>query len=504
MSSCNTVATETQFQLLTSTSQQVSTTFSTSVTTSPPTTSTSLSTICLASAAPSSSAGCLSSTVSTFLVTNPGQISTVSVPVIVTVPVVFTTSAPTRTLFSTSCATSLPSSPITPGTTPTEPSSITSPSSISSGPSSSSTSSSRPLTSRSILDPTTFTTSSSTTLPNGSVVVTSVVVTSVLPPSPIVVTSQPAPSLNDANGGGKTSNKTAPIVGGVVGGVIALLAVIGGICLRRRSKRWKDLFDEELDEKEERRPRMVLDGEDVDPRPYHYGLVGHSETPSPPRSPLGSMDLGNSFPNSVAALNVPHSHSRSSSGGALSTGESTSGQAPSLTGHTSRPYNLSTASSAAASTRPLLERPVNRPPSSWSVGGEIVRQDVSTHSRNPAAALARPNSAGGALQSPPALPSATTDHVPLVPLAAQRSTEKNRLLASLPPGAAPPAPPSASIAGESTVSRPPIRPRSAKRPTTANSANAVVVHSDAGPASTTPRDDPPGSATNAPPAYSPT
>jgi len=301
-----------------------------------------------------------------------------------------------------------------------------------------------------------------------------------------------------------------------------LYADLGDNVPRRRSKRWNDIFDQEEEEKQERRPRMSLDGEDDVPRPYHYGLVGHSASPTPPNSPpMGPMSGAHSPSNSLSLLNAaPNHHSRSSSGvnlpspGSMSRSLSDLGYAPPTpnAGHV-RP-NLSTSSSAAASTRPLLERPVNhsRPPSSWSTGGQSAGPGTElTTGRLPSTPISpRPHSAGGNMQQT-AQAAATAAAANLAPSPhSSPMNEKRRLRASLPQGAAAPTPPSTVAAGpasppavqspRSETRAPVLSPRNPNRPKSAK-GGPVVVHVDGGPARP-PDDRPPGDG-NEPPAYSP-
>lgn len=52
-------------------------------------------------------------------------------------------------------------------------------------------------------------------------------------------------------------------------------ALINAHFSRRRSKRWDDIIEKEEDQ-DHHRPRMSLGGEDVQPRPYHVGLLACS------------------------------------------------------------------------------------------------------------------------------------------------------------------------------------------------------------------------------------
>lgn len=249
--------------------------------------------------------------------------------------------------------------------------------------------------------------------------------------------------------------------------------------------------------------------------PQKYGLVGHSGTPSPPGSPpLGAVNPGHSPSNSLSILNAPPLQSRSSSGVELSSARSMSrslsdlglANTPQQSGHI-RP-SLSAASSGAASTRPLLERPVNhlRMPSSWSVDGQrgVATGDLLVVGRTQAAPSSpRPRSAGGALQSA-TTPATSAEPVP--PPQSSPIIEKRKLLASLPPGAAAPTLPSPTVGDSSppvefplTESRPPpIKKRNPNRPSSTKNSDTAPVVVDQGPSGT------PAENWNDPPAYSPT
>ena len=292
---------------------------------------------------------------------------------------------------------------------------------------------------------------------------------------------------------------------------------------RRRSRRWNDIFDKE-EEKHAHRTRMSLDGDDdVQPRPYHYGLVGNSMSPSPPNSPpLGAVHNAHSPSNSLSLLNAPpNHHSRSSSGVALPSpgfmpySLSDLGNAPTTTptshsGHT-RP---NTSSSTAGSTGPLLERSVNhpRPPTSWSAGGQSIGPGIepaSTGRPHSPPLSPRPHSTTGNMQSTAglsAIPDGAIASMNPAPPHSSPVSEKRRLRA-LPTGAAAPTTPSAAaLASPSApVPRgntlpPPILPRNPNRPSSAKTG--VVVHVDGGPAGSGNVEQ--SRSGNEPPAYSPT
>ncbi|TDL24887.1 hypothetical protein BD410DRAFT_65872 [Rickenella mellea] len=273
MAACTPIPTETLFTTITTSS--VSTSFTSSLTTLPPTTQTNVVTSCAATA--TVGGACLSEVLSTSFSTISGVVSTAQVPVPTTV--LTTITQPTETRFST-CPSSTPSqTDSNPPTTPTPPP----------------TSQSSSLTTQS----TTFLSEASTTLPNGSVVQTSVVITTVLPPSYVTVPTMPGQTQQNTPG---KKTAVAPIVGGVAGGLIGLIGIAALVwfILRRRS-RWDDIFDRDYDDSmpvtavrksKSRRGRFDI-GEDsstAEPKPYHYGLVGQHASPpnSPPIQPVHS------------------------------------------------------------------------------------------------------------------------------------------------------------------------------------------------------------------------
>ncbi|KAF8499949.1 hypothetical protein JB92DRAFT_3124790 [Gautieria morchelliformis] len=490
MSSCVAVPTETQFQVVTTTSESLSTSFSTVVTTLPPTVETSI----LPCSGSSSNSAC---SASTLLVTHAAATSTNTVAVTMTVPVTLTTANPIRTLFSTSCSSN--STPTSINSAPTVQPSQSTPTSSSAPPPAASSTLSPSSASVSSLSSPALSSSAFTTLSDGSVVTAQIAVTTTSPGSSTSVVSSSSPSSNPSGtgGGSSSSSKTGPIVGGVVGGVVALLGIIGCIWFfwRRRSKRWDDLVEKEEYE-EQRRPRMTLTGEDAQPRPYHYGLVGHSGTPSPPGSPpLGAAELGHSPSNSLSRLNASHTRSRSTSGDAFSSISRSMSDLNSSQVGSIRPW---TASSAAAST-PLLERTVNHARSPSIPPADLIGV-------GPGALTPRPQSAGGSGQGGSGTTfGASTAAVPPLPISS--ADEKRRLRAALPQGAAPPTPQARAIESASPpvpsprgeTREPPMR-RDPKRPP--RNASTVTVHVDGGPAAEPDPRSPPGS--SEPPAYSPT
>lgn len=82
---------------------------------------------------------------------------------------------------------------------------------------------------QSTLPPSTVVEASSTTLADGSVVQTAITVITTLPPTAVYVpTSLAEPSLQNNVSQGSGTN-VAPIVGGVLGGFLGLIAVVGSL-----------------------------------------------------------------------------------------------------------------------------------------------------------------------------------------------------------------------------------------------------------------------------------
>ncbi|KAG6817771.1 hypothetical protein H0H87_003179 [Tephrocybe sp. NHM501043] len=164
-------------------------------------------------------------------------------------------------------------------------------------------------------------TQSTTTQPNGSVVIQTIIVT----PSPSNTIA-----ADDHDG---SSPDFAPIVGGTVGGFFGLIAIVALIWfILRRRRRWDDIFEREENEiiaagARGRPARFSLDV-DPEPKPYQYGLIGKVMAPSasPPNSPSmrPSAGTGNIHHarhssltplNPVTASNATLSSSRPSTGG---------------------------------------------------------------------------------------------------------------------------------------------------------------------------------------------
>ncbi|KAJ7588724.1 hypothetical protein C8J56DRAFT_1077940 [Mycena floridula] len=98
-------------------------------------------------------------------------------------------------------------------------------------------------------------------------------------------------SLNSDDHSASSSAKLGPIIGGVAEGILGLAAIVLVLILvlRKRRKRWDDIFEKEGDIQlpSTGRKRFSLSADE--PKPYQYGLVGQpSSTPShtyPPTSP---------------------------------------------------------------------------------------------------------------------------------------------------------------------------------------------------------------------------
>ncbi|KAJ6501979.1 hypothetical protein C8R45DRAFT_1209632 [Mycena sanguinolenta] len=273
-SACISSATATSTTVLTI--DVLTTTFSTSVSTiDPPTTTIITSEECLLGSI--SDLPCLS-TPTVFTSTIPGNFTTVSVPITDTVA---STQTQVVTLFGSSCpvSTSVASS-----------SSTVSSSSQTSRSSSLSASISTP-------PPITYESSVPITLGDGRVSVIKETFTS-QPPATTVYnpfsTSGLVAQTNDVH-----SSQIGPIVGGVLGGffgLIGLVLILWFIMKRRR--RWDDIFDkDESSYSSGRRPtkRWSLDA-DMEPKPYQYGLVGQTSSPS-----LGMSSALESLPHTSGA-----------------------------------------------------------------------------------------------------------------------------------------------------------------------------------------------------------
>ncbi|KAK0211270.1 hypothetical protein DFS33DRAFT_1298469 [Desarmillaria ectypa] len=285
MSTCSETPTDTQSSVIST--QVVSTSVGSVVTSVPTLTSSAVTTIC-AEFNSSATNQCLSSTTSVVGATTTDETTTIFTSVPVTagsaVSTVYTT------LYGTVC------SPLdtttTPGTT-TTPTTTTTTSTPPTTTSTTSTSTSTYVT-VSTPPPTVITSETSMTLAGGEVTVSVVTLTSTL--AATTVTSAAAVSSSTAAAPSSSTNIGA-IVGGVVGGVcgLALLALIIWFILKRR-KRWDDIFDD-LDDQVAANTgtggndRFSLGRDlDVEPKPYTYGTVGGNTHPSlngvsPPHSP---------------------------------------------------------------------------------------------------------------------------------------------------------------------------------------------------------------------------
>ncbi|KAF8891357.1 hypothetical protein BD779DRAFT_1699869 [Infundibulicybe gibba] len=287
--------------------QSVSTSFSQSLTTAPPT----VTTITSKGSCPTSSG-----------------VQTVQVPIPITIGV---TSAQVNTLFGSSCRQG------DTGPTPdTHTTSVTT-------------------TSFSVFTPppSVFVSSSSSTEADGNIVAITVTLTSTQPPTTVALSgtglgastggADQKPQTNNDSG---NSTNLGPIIGGVVGGFFGLIGLVALIWfILKRRKRWDDIFDKDEDDiiatgaaNANRRGRFSLDVES-EPKPYQYGLVGHVATPTlttPPTSP----------PMRNGAL-PPDQHNRNrSSLTPLNFNMST----------TPGPTSLSSRSSTAASNYPLVRQ----------------------------------------------------------------------------------------------------------------------------------------------------
>ncbi|KAJ7481107.1 hypothetical protein B0H11DRAFT_2024216, partial [Mycena galericulata] len=304
--SCISTATATTTSV--TTVESTLTTFTESVSTQTPTVTTITTEECELGAL--SDVACVSTT-STITSTIPGTTTTIQVPVTETVPV--STETQTFTLFGSSC-TIIPTS--------------VSGSVISSGSAN-----------ISLSQPTPFVTTSqsATTLANGQITIVPETIMFTPPPSTIYInpSTTAASDQTQNNTDSSSSPHIGVIVGSAVGGFFGLLglALIIWFIMKRR-RRWDDIFDKE--DSVPRGKRFSLDAE-VEPKPYQYGLVGQTRSPSvgisPPSSPPAFSPPGRQH--TLSPLYLP-------------TSASTPG--PSATTMSSRP-------STAGSMRPLRDPP---------------------------------------------------------------------------------------------------------------------------------------------------
>ncbi|RDB22179.1 hypothetical protein Hypma_010639 [Hypsizygus marmoreus] len=273
------------------TSHITSTSTSTSLTTGTPTTVTSITLTCDATPPPGVTSTCLP-TLTTIITTIPGEVETMQVPITLTTEL---TSTSTTTLWGSQCTTFSHSNP--PSPTPEPPPSTSTTISISTPP------------------PEVITTESTSTQPNGSVIIQTV--TSISTQSGIPVPTNVQTSED-------RGTNVGPIVGGAVAGFFGLIGVVALIWfLIRRRRRWDDIFDKEDEDiggvaaSARRHNRFSLDV-DPEPKPYQYGLVGHATAPhsaspphSPPLLPTAGSDLRSGPRSSLSPLNVPMTASTS-------------------------------------------------------------------------------------------------------------------------------------------------------------------------------------------------
>ncbi|KAJ7193881.1 hypothetical protein GGX14DRAFT_587998 [Mycena pura] len=354
--SCTTTATATTTSLITTSS--VTTTFTESVTTE----SATVTTITTAECPPLGSLGSLSSvlclsTISTITSTVSGGTSTIQVPVTQTIPVTDTT---TLTLFGSSCTVF----------------------SSTSGPASSSIFTPPPVPPPS---------QSANSLPIGPSSQPSQTPTSTQPTSaPDVNPTTSAPSSDHSstaqtqtNTDGSSSSHIGPIVGGVLAGFFGLLgiALIIWFIMKRR-RRWDDIFDQEYSSRPSRTTKRFSLDTDIEPKPYQYGLVGQTKSPSigisPPNSP--PRTLQQLPPHNLTPLTLP-----------------TSASTPGLSATT-----MSSRPSTAGSMRPLDPPPGSgsRPPPPTSLPS--LTHNHSTSSESSTGVLSLPSNWGHHSPSPSA------------------------------------------------------------------------------------------------------
>ncbi|KAG9044542.1 hypothetical protein FS837_007974 [Tulasnella sp. UAMH 9824] len=290
MASCAQTPTETVYSTFLSTTGGVVTLTSTSIITGAPSTETSFSTACIASAADGT---CSEFTTETITSTIPGDDTTSTILQTITGDTTITTSVPVQTLYApcddttqvtrtkTTTTTTTPRDSPTPDRNPSTPTPTPSPS-------------------QSLGQPTTVTQIVVVTAPNGQ-----------LSTSASISTQTPTLSATDAKA--KSGANVGMIVGGVIAGFFGLI-LLGGLiwyCLKRRQAvNWDDIFDKDEGYEEEqanrRRSMNLLENE---PKPYEYGVVGAHAAPGPPHSP-GPGQMHGRTP-SMAPLLLPGAGSES-------------------------------------------------------------------------------------------------------------------------------------------------------------------------------------------------
>ncbi|KAG8990377.1 Esterase/lipase/thioesterase [Tulasnella sp. 427] len=262
MASCAQTPTETVYSTFLSTTGGVITITSTQIITGQPSTQTSFSTACIASATDGT---CNDFTTQTILTTVPGDQTTSTILQTVTSDQIVTQSVPVQTLYAP-CDDTPSSTPTK--TTKTTP--VNSPTTDRNTPTPTPTP-----TSQSLGQPTTITQIIIVTAPNGQVTT-----------SASVVTQTPTLSAG-TDTKGKSAANAGLIAGGVIGGFFGLI-LLGGLIWffwKRRQTNWDDIFDKDEgyeDRSPHRRSMNLLENE---PKPYEYGVVGAHAAPGPPNSP---------------------------------------------------------------------------------------------------------------------------------------------------------------------------------------------------------------------------
>ncbi|PPQ86904.1 hypothetical protein CVT25_009790 [Psilocybe cyanescens] len=280
------------------TSESIFTTTSVSTSIFPGSLSTSVFSTCTQT---NSSIPCVSTRTSSVF-TLPGSTSLTTIQVTGTSEVPLTSFV---TLFGTTCSTSISSS-TTPSsasssstsTTPTPdppsnssnsntPTPTPSPNPTSSGPTSSSGNSNASTNSASSTTSNTGTSFSSSS-------------TSAVPPTTTTTHSETAGGTlqtDTSNHGSKKTSNTGPIVGGVLGGLIALV-IVAFLTWKyvKNQRRYDDIFDPDIPKPHYQKAKIAKDPE---PKPYTYGLVGQNTTNpigiSPPSSPPPGQNTFNNI-----------------------------------------------------------------------------------------------------------------------------------------------------------------------------------------------------------------
>ncbi|KAG8935050.1 hypothetical protein FRC01_009090 [Tulasnella sp. 417] len=346
MASCAQTPTETVYSTFLSTTGGVITVTSTQIITGPPSTQTSFSTACIASA---SDGTCSEFTTETFTTTIPGDETTSTTLQTITADDIITASVPVQTLYAPCDDTTSPTRSRT--TTTTTPRDSPTPDRNPSTPTPT------PTPSPSLGQPTTVTQIIVVTAPNGQVTTSASL-------------STQTPTLSPSDVKPKSTANVGIIVGGVIAGIFGVI-LLGGLIwyfLKRRQTNWDDIFDKDEGYGNQSPRRKSMNLLENEPKPYEYGVVGAHAAPGPPNSP-GFGPVHGRTP-SMAPLLLPGAGSEAEH---MRDGTTSTRSSVRYSAYQSSNNTLSSFSYPPAQSPPFLQTnfPNQRPPS------------VSASSRNP-------------------------------------------------------------------------------------------------------------------------